>query len=83
MWAMGVLYSVLKDIVVVGTPSSVMLKFLALSVGSFLINNDARCLWVMVWLALGLVNMAFKTPLYNTSRGRGVEVLVWLGLRST
>ena len=73
---MGVLHSVLKDIVVVGTSSRVMLKFLTLSVGCFLIINDARCLWVMVWLVLGLATMAFKTPLYNT-------VVVWLGLRST
>ena len=71
MWAMDVLHSALKGIFVVGTSSRVMLMSLALSVGCFLINNDTCCLWVVIWLALGLATKAFKTSSYNTSRGRG------------
>ena len=71
MWVMDVLHSALKDLFVVGTSPRVMLMSFILSVVCFLINNDTRCLWVMIWLALGLVTMAFKTPLYNTCHGRG------------
>ena len=39
--------------------------------GIGVINNDICCLWVVIWLALGLATKAFKTSSYNTSHGRG------------
>ena len=44
---------------------------LTLSVVCFLINNDIRYPWVMIWLALGLATNVFKTSLHDTSPGRG------------
>ena len=68
---MDVLHPALGDLCVVGTLPKIVLMSLILSAVCFLINNDTRCLWVMIWLALVLARNAFKTSLHDISHGRG------------